>query len=32
VNEPWVQEYLGGLLENTGEIIAMSQMPGIPDY
>ena len=31
-NEPWVQEYLGGLLENTGEIIAMSQMPGVPDY
>ena len=24
--EQWVQEYLGGLLENTGEIIAMSQM------
>jgi hypothetical protein len=31
-NESWVNEYLAGLLENTGEIIAMSQMRNVPDY
>jgi hypothetical protein len=31
-NESWAQEYLAGLLENTGEIVAMSQMRGVPDY
>jgi len=31
-NESWVNEYLAGLLENTGEIIAMSQMHSVPDY
>lgn len=32
-NEPWVQQYLGGLLENTGEIIAISQnQKDLPDY
>jgi hypothetical protein len=32
-NEPWVQQYLGGLLENTGEIIALSQhQKDLPDY
>jgi hypothetical protein len=32
-NEPWVQQYLGGLLENTGEIIALSQHQNdLPDY
>ncbi len=31
-NESWVGEYLAGLLENTGEIIAMSQMRNVPDY
>ena len=32
-NEPWVQTYLGGLLENTGEIIAISQtQKDLPDY
>ena len=29
-HEPWVQEYLAGLLENTGEIIAMSQAQIVP--
>jgi hypothetical protein len=33
VHEPWVQNYLGGLLENTGEIIAISQnQKDLPDY
>ena len=32
-NESWTQNYLGGLLENTGEIIAMSQVQkDLPDY
>jgi hypothetical protein len=32
-NEPWVTGYLAGLLENTGEIIAISQnQHAIPDY
>jgi hypothetical protein len=32
-NEPWVKEYLAGLLENTGEIIAVSQhQQNVPDY
>jgi len=32
-NESWAQNYLGGLLENTGEIIAMSQVQkDLPDY
>ncbi len=32
-NEPWVTTYLAGLLENTGEIIAISQnQQSIPDY
>ena len=32
-SEPWVQNYLGGLLENTGEIIAISQnQKDLPDY
>jgi hypothetical protein len=31
--EEWVKKYLAGLLENTGEIIAISQNPqSIPDY
>jgi hypothetical protein len=33
VNEPWVKNYLSGLLENTGEIIALSQQQqNLPDY
>ena len=32
-NEAWVTTYLAGLLENTGEIIAMSQnQKNLPDY
>ena len=32
-NEPWVKNYLSGLLENTGEIIALSQQQqNLPDY
>jgi hypothetical protein len=32
-NEPWVKTYLGGLLENTEEIIALSQyQKNLPDY
>ena len=32
-NEPWVKEYLAGLLEDTGEIIALSQQqPNPADY
>jgi hypothetical protein len=32
-NEPWVKEYLSGLLENTGEIVALSQQQqNLPDY
>ena len=32
-NEPWVKNYLTGLLENTGEIIALSQQQqNLPDY
>jgi hypothetical protein len=32
-NEPWVKNYLAGLLENTGEIIALSQQQqNLPDY
>ena len=32
-NKPWVQQYLGGLLENTGEIIAISQnQKDLPEY
>ncbi len=32
-NEPWVQKYLADLLENTGEIIALSQnQQNLPDY
>jgi len=32
-NESWVKEYLAGLLENTGEIIAESRYQhNIPDY
>ena len=32
-NEPWVKDYLSGLLENTGEIIALSQQQqNLPDY
>jgi hypothetical protein len=32
-NEPWVKTYLGGLLENAGEIIALSQyQKNLPDY
>lgn len=32
-NESWIKEYLTGLLENTGEIIAQSQyQQNIPDY
>ena len=32
-NQPWVKAYLTGLLENTGEIIALSQnQQSIPDY
>ena len=32
-HEPWVQNYLGGLLENTGEIVALSQQQqNLPDY
>jgi hypothetical protein len=31
--EPWVKEYLTGLLENTGEIIALSQnQQNLPNY
>jgi len=31
--EEWVKTYLAGLLENTGEIIAISQnLQSIPDY
>jgi hypothetical protein len=31
-NEEWVQKYLAGLLDNTGEIIELSQLqkPGFP--
>jgi hypothetical protein len=33
VHEPWVQNYLSGLLENTGEIVALSQQQqNLPDY
>jgi hypothetical protein len=32
-NEEWTKTYLAGLLENTGEIIALSQnQASIPDY
>ncbi|MFA5346710.1 MAG: hypothetical protein WC294_01110 [Methanoregula sp.] len=32
-NESWVKEYLAGLLENTGDIVAESQyQQNIPDY
>jgi hypothetical protein len=32
-NELWVKNYLTGLLENTGEIIALSQhQQNLPDY
>ena len=32
-NESWVQNYLSGLLENTGEIVALSQQQqNLPDY
>ena len=32
-NEQWVQKYLAGLLESTGEIIALGQnQQSIPDY
>jgi hypothetical protein len=27
-NEAWAQEYLAGLLKNTGEIVAIAQSPG----
>ncbi len=32
-NEEWIKTYLAGLLENSGEIIALSQnQASIPDY
>jgi hypothetical protein len=32
-NESWVKEYLAGLLQNTGDIIAESRyQQNIPDY
>lgn len=33
VDEPWVKDYFTGVLENTGEIIALSQnQQNLPDY
>ena len=31
-NEPWAGTYLAGLLENTEEIIILSQQPDLTDY
>jgi len=31
-NEPWAGKYLAGLLENTPEIINLSQQPDLMDY
>jgi hypothetical protein len=30
--EPWAGEYLAGLLENTQEIVILSQQPDLTDY
>jgi hypothetical protein len=31
-NEPWVGKYLAGLLENTQEIMLLSEQPDLTDY
>ena len=31
-NEAWASKYLAGLLENTGDILTLSQQPDLMDY
>ena len=31
-NEPWAGEYLAGLLDNTPEILLLSEQPDLTDY